>query len=112
MNYKRLIPIILSLAVFTIIACSGFTQSTAETTKPEGSPITIKGKIEFMENLGGYFVLGEVPAREYIIVNENLKLMKELFKSGKTVTIEGRIVRGAEYLFIEKIDGQPYTGKQ
>jgi hypothetical protein len=28
------------------------------------------------------------------------------------VMIEGRIVRGAEYLFIEKIDGQPYVGKE
>jgi len=44
-------------------------------------------------------------------MNQNLKVLEPLFKSGKTVTIEGRIVRGAEYLFIEKIDGQPYTGK-
>lgn len=94
-----------------MIACSTVGQKPAETTKPEGSPITIKGKIDYMKNLGGYFVMGDVPAREYIIMNENLKVLGELYKSGKMVTIEGRIVRGAEYLFIDKIDGQPYTGK-
>ena len=112
MNHRRLIQIILGLAVFTLVACSGLTQKPTETTKPEGSPITVKGKIDFMKNLGGYFILGDVPAREYFIVNENLKVLEELYKSGKIVTIEGRIVRAAEYLFIEKIDGQPYAGKQ
>ena len=112
MNYRRLIGIILSLSVVTMLACSGIAQKPAETTKLEGIPITIKGKIDYMKNLGGYFVLGDVPAREYIIMNENPKVLEGLFKSGKIVTIEGRIVRAAEYLFIDKIDGQPYTGKQ
>ena len=112
MNYRRLIGIILSLSVVSMLACSGIAQKPAETAKLEGIPITIKGKIDYMKNLGGYFVLGDVPAREYIIMNENLKVLEELFKSGKIVTIEGRIVRGAEYLFVDKIDGQPYTGKQ
>jgi len=111
MNQKRLIRIILSLLFITMVACSTVGQKPAETMKPEGIPITIKGKIDYMKNLGGYFVLGDVPAREYIIMNENLKVLEELYKSGKMVTIEGRIVRGAEYLFIDKIDGQPYRGK-
>ena len=111
MNYRRLIRIILSLLFIIMVACSTVGQKPAEPTKPEGIPITIKGKIDYMKNLGGYFVLGDVPAREYIIMNENLKVLEELYKSGKIVTIEGRIVRGAEYLFIEKIDGQPYRGK-
>ena len=111
MNQKRLIRIILSLLFITMVACSTVGQKPAETMKPEGIPLTIKGKIDYMKNLGGYFVLGDVPAREYIIMNENLKVLEELYKSGKMVTIEGRIVRGAEYLFIDKIDGQPYRGK-
>ncbi len=45
-------------------------------------------------------------------MNENLKVLEALYKSGKIVTIEGRIVRGAEYLFIDKIDGKKYLGKQ
>ena len=112
MNYRRLMGIVLSLLVVALVACSGITQIPAETTKQDGIPITIKGKIDYMKNLGGYFVLGDVPAREYIIMNENLKVLGELHKSGKIVTIEGRIVRGAEYLFIDKIDGQSYRGKQ
>ncbi len=112
MNPKRLFRIILGLLLVTMFACSTIGQKPAESTKPEGTPITVKGKIDFMKNLGGYFILGDVPAREYIIMNDNPKVLEELLKSGKTVTIEGRIVRGAEYLFIEKIDGRPYTGKR
>ncbi len=111
MNHKRLIRIILSLLVITMVACSTVGQKPAETTKPEGSPITVKGKIEYMERLGGYFVHGLEPGGELFIVNQDPKVLGDLMKSGKTLTIEGRIIRGAEYLFIEKIDGKPYTGK-
>jgi hypothetical protein len=111
MNYKGLIGIILSLSVIVVIGCSGVSQKPTETTKTAGSPITVKGKIDYMKNLGGYFISGDVPAREYFIVNQDPKLLEGLYKSGKMVTIEGRIVQGAEYVFIDKIDGQPYRGK-
>ncbi len=112
MNYRRLMGIVLSLLVAVMVACSSLGQKPSESTKPEGPPITIKGKIDFMQSLGGYFVHGEEPGGEFFIMNMNTKVLEDLYKSGKTVTIEGRIVRGAEYLLIEKIDGQPYTGKQ
>ena len=111
MNYKRFVRVVLSLMVVAVVAVSVVTQKQAESAEPEGFKITIKGKIDYMKNLGGYFVLGDVPAREYFIENQDLKLLEALYKSGKIVTIEGRIVRGAEYLFIDKIDGQPYRGK-
>ena len=111
MNYKKLMGIILSLLIVAMVACSGLGQKPAESTKPEGPAITVKGKIDYMTNLGGYFVRGLEPGGELFITNKNPKVLEELYKSGKTVTIEGRIVRGAEYLFIEKIDGQPYTRK-
>ena len=111
MDTRKFAKVILSLLLVAVVGCSSLGQKPAETAKAEGTPITVKGKIDFMKNLGGYFILGDIPAREYIIMNENPKVLEELYKSGKTVTIEGRIVRGAEYLFIEKIDGQPYTGK-
>ena len=109
MNHKRLIRIILSLLIVTLVACSG----PAGTTKPEGSPMTVKGKIEFMERLGGYFVHAFEPGGEFFIMNQDPKVLEDLMKSGKTLTIEGRLdlTRGAEYMFIEKIDGQPYRGK-
>jgi hypothetical protein len=112
MKYRRLRGTVIGLSVVVIVACSGMSHQPAETTRAEGSPITFRGKIAFMENMGGYFVLGDVPTGEYFIMNENPEVLDELYKSGKTVTIEGRIVRGPEYLFIEKIDGKPYTGKQ
>ncbi|HSB06688.1 MAG TPA: hypothetical protein VLK23_16020 [Thermodesulfobacteriota bacterium] len=108
---KRIVLSVLVIAICVIFGCAQRSVQSQGGTKPEGSPITIKGKIDFMKNLGGYFVLGEVPAREYIIVNENPKVLEELYKSGRIVTIEGRIVRAAEYLFIEKIDGKTYLGK-
>jgi hypothetical protein len=111
MNYKRLFGIILSLSFLAMVACSAVSQKPAGTTKPEGPQITVKGKIDYMMNLGGYFVRGIEPGGEMFIVNQDPKLLEELYKSGKTLNIEGRIVRGAEYLFIEKIDGKPYPGK-
>jgi hypothetical protein len=109
MNYRRLIQIVLSLSIVTVVACSSIAQKPAETTKPEGSKIIVKGKI--VQSMSRYFVTGESPPGEFIIVNENTKLLDELLKSGRTVTIEGREAMGADSLFIEKIDGQPYRGK-
>ncbi len=111
MEYKKLMGIILAVSVITFVACSGVAQRPVETANQGGSPLTVKGKIDYMKNLGGYFILGDVPAREYFIENQDPKLLEALYKSGKIVTIEGRIVRGAEYLYIDKIDGKPYRGK-
>jgi hypothetical protein len=74
----------------------------------EGQSITVRGKIEFMEQLGGYYVNGEDPAGEFMITNQNSDVLGKLLKSGKTVTIEGRLPMGAELLFIETIDGKQY----
>ena len=46
-----------------------------------------------------------------MVVNPNPKLLGQLSKSGKIVTIQGRLEGGADLLFIEKIDGKPYHGK-
>ena len=113
MNHKRLFGIILSLSFLAMVACSAVSQKPAGTTKPEGPQMTIKGKIDYMKNLGGYFVRSLEPTGEFFIMNQDPKLLEELFRSGKILTIEGRInlALGAEYLFIEKIDDQPYRGK-
>ncbi len=111
MNHKRPIQFILMALILIAVACPGIAQRPAETTKPQEPSITVKGKIEYNKSLGGYYVHGFEPGGELFIVNQDHKLLDSLMKSGKTLTIEGRIVRGAEYLFIEKIDGQPYRGK-
>ncbi len=103
--------IIITLAVwFAPLSCAQRQVQSAATAASEGPNITIKGKIEFMTNLGGFFIHAEEPGGEYFIMNQNSKVLEELLKSGKTVFFEGRIVRGAEYFFIEKIDGKPYQG--
>jgi len=112
MNSKKLVGFTLSLLVILMLACSTSAQKPTTSAKPEGPPITLKGKIDYMTNLGGYFVRGVEPGGEFFIVNQDPKVLEGLQKGGKTLTIEGRIVRGAEYLFIEKIDGKPYIGKQ
>ena len=102
------------VAALSIVGCAQRQTQTqpAASAAPEGWKITIKGKIEFMTNLGGYFVHGEDPGREYFIMNPNPQVLEGLLKSGKTLVIEGRIVKGAEFLYIEKIDGKAYQGKE
>ncbi len=115
MKTRTLISVLLIITLAVWIAplsCAQRQVQGAATAASEGPNITIKGKIEFMTNLGGFFVHGEEPGGEFFIMNQNTRVLEGLSKSGKTAMIEGRIVRGAEYLFIEKIDGQPYTGKQ
>ena len=108
---KRLIALtVLSLLTVTLVACSGH-QKKGENPVPEGPKITVKGKISYMNSLGGYFVSGLEPGGELFIENKDPRILEALHKSGKIVIIEGRIVRGAEYLFIEKIDGKEYRGK-
>ncbi len=102
--------ILLLIGFFVMISCAqpGAQNRKGENPIPEGPKITVKGKIGFMPQLGGYFVQGLEPGGEMIIVNKNPQVLEGLFRSRATVTVEGRIVRGAEYLFIERIDGQPY----
>jgi hypothetical protein len=70
---------------------------------------TIKGTIDYMAQLGGYFIRGEDPGGELFIVNQNPKTLKPLKESGKSVTIQGYTTsQGAEYFFITKIDGKEY----
>ena len=111
MKAKRMIlSIILSLLAMTVALQIAFAQGQAQDKKKEEFKITIKGKIQHMEQLGGYYLLGENPGGEFMIVNQNPKVLETLMKSEKTVTVEGSL-KGAEWLTIEKIDGKPYSGK-
>ena len=115
MNIKKLTRIILVLSVITLFATVACAQRSiqapsATSVAPEGPKITVKGKIDYWKNLNDYVVIGEIPPRSYFIVNQDRKLLEELFKTGKTITIEGRRTTGADNLFIEKIDGKRYQG--
>lgn len=116
MSIKRLAPIVMVLSVISVFATVGCAQRPTQTPstgvmKLEGTKVTVKGKIDYMKNSGVYIVRGEAPPDELFIVNEDPKLLENLMKSGKTVTIDGHYTIGADHLFIEKIDGQPYVGK-
>jgi len=96
-----------SLLFFASAASIGFAQEA--TSNKDISQVTIKGKIGYMESLGGYYVQGEDPPSELFIVNKNQKVLKKLKNSGKTHTIKGYLTIGADHLMIEKIDGKKYS---
>jgi hypothetical protein len=111
---KHMFSIILILSVIATVTSFALAQGQtkdqgAKSQVDKGQPVTVNGKIAFMKALGGYFVNGEDPAGEFMIVNQDPKLLEGLFKSGKKVTIKGRL-RGADFLTIEKIDGKKYSG--
>ncbi len=111
MKAKRtILSIILSLLAMTIALHIAFAQGQAQDTKKGEFKITIKGKIQHMDQLGGYYLLGENPGGEFMIVNQDPKVLGTLMKSKKSVTVEGSL-KGAEWLTIETIGGKPYSGK-
>lgn len=74
--------------------------------------ITLKGKIAYAQELGGYF-LQTGRAGNKIILNQNYEALKKISQSRKHVQIDGRtdpLDIKARYLFIEKIGGTPYRG--
>jgi hypothetical protein len=73
-----------------------------------GQPVVLKGKIAYMEWLGGSRVRGDNPPGNLMIENQNPAQLEKLLKNGETVTIKGRFRMGADILSIEKIDGQAY----
>ena len=102
--------IVLVLTVVSSFALAGCIQRQVQTL--EGTKVTVKGKIAYMKNMGGHYVEGEDPPGAFFIVNPDMALLETLFKSAKTVTIEGHYTMGADHLFIEKIDGNIYRGKE
>jgi hypothetical protein len=113
---KVLVFVFLSLFVIALMTGAGLVQGQTKTTmtpstkpaKPETE--TLKGTVDHNERLGGYFIRGVEPGGEFFIVNQNAAVLKKLKGSGKTVTIEGYTTKtGAEYFFIQKIDGKKYS---
>jgi len=102
-----------SLLVIVLAAGTCFAQGQAKAPavaaeKPQTE--TRKCMIDYMERLGGYFIRGVEPAETLFIVNQNPTVLKKLKESGKTVTIQGYTTKtGADYFFIQKIDGKKYS---
>ncbi len=112
-NLRHVVLVLTAISFFALAGCAqrSVQAQGAATVTPEGPTFTVKGKIDYWNNKD-YVVIGEEPPRTYFIVNQEPKILEELFKSKKTITIEGRRTTGADNLFIEKIDGQTYRGKE
>jgi hypothetical protein len=112
---KECLSIVAILSALALFASVGFAGGPApekgSAQAPEGEPIFVKGKVDFVKAVDRYFVRAEQPHTDLMVVNPNRKLLDELSKSGKTATIQGRLAGGADLLFIEKIDGKPYRGE-
>jgi hypothetical protein len=110
MKTKRIIQsVLLGFLVAAVAASACFAQTKAQETKKDPNAITIQGKIEFLDMLGGYFVRGVKPGGEWMILNKNPEVLKKYMESKKTLTIEGTR-SGTERIMIKKIDGKEYTG--
>jgi len=112
MDLKKLTGIVLCLGLFVSACCSGVSSQSASPPKIEGMKMVVKGKIDYLKNYGGHYVAGEDPPGAFFIVNQDPKVLEELFKSQKMVTITGHLTIGADHLFIEKIDGKVYQGAE
>jgi len=107
------IVLILSFAVIgNGLAGAQARNPGAKSLEKKGIHTSVTGKIDYMKALGGYFVRGEKPPTELIIVNPDKKLLEELYRSRKVVRVEGRLTQGADRIFIETIDGRQYQGKE
>jgi hypothetical protein len=109
---RTTLVIALPLLFLALAAGAGFSQDQAKAsgTAADTAKETVKGTIDFNERLGGYFIRGQEPGGEFFIVNQNPTVLKKLKESGKSVTIQGHTTStGAEYFFIEQIDGKKYS---
>ena len=100
--------LVLALATGTCFAQGQLKAPAVAAEKPQTE--TRKVMIDYMERLGGYFIRGVEPTETLFIVNQNPAVLKKLKESGKVVTIQGHTTEaGADYFFIEKIDGKKYS---
>jgi hypothetical protein len=71
-------------------------------------PLLVKGRIAYVERLGGFIIQGVDPVGEMRIVNPDPAVLRPLVDSTKVVRIKGRFTIGADHFRIEKIDDKAY----
>ena len=114
MKSKKGFGLFLSMVVFIFLVGNGaarepYPAGGSGGKKKEGPAITAKGTIK---HLGGQFFLVSPENNDsFLIMEPDAKLLGDLAKSGRTVTIQGRLPIGADALFIDKIDGKPYPAR-
>ena len=109
---KKILSMVVILSLMALATSFGFAGGPAPKQTPvqaeKGQPVVVKGKVTYTERVDKYFVNGERPLTQLMVVNPNPKLLGQLSKNGKFVTIQGHLAGGADLLFIEKIDGKSY----
>jgi hypothetical protein len=111
MKAKYFVSIVILSVLFMALTTSAcFAQAAAPDVKKEPRKITVQGKIEHMDMLGGYYVRGVKPSGEWMILNKNPEVLKTHMESKKTLTIEETSTM-PERITIMKIDGKKYTAE-
>ncbi len=104
---KRLALLVFSVSLSLVLGVS----MAAAQEKAVAEHVKFKGKVTQMKS-AGYVVESETPPSTYFIVNPDEKVLKKLMTEGKTHTFEGKLTISADHLFIRKIDGKAYKGKE
>ena len=99
---KKRAFLLLIAAIFLVFGSLAATEPGAQTGVRH---MAITGEIAQAPH--GYIIRGKVPAEIFTILNPDPKILDELVKSGKTVSLEVRIVSG-DNVEIETIDGKNY----
>jgi hypothetical protein len=86
-------------------------KTAPQALQREANKLSITGKVDYLNSMGGYFIQGQKPPEVFIILNQNAKVLAELAKSGKVVKVEATVAQG-DNILIETIDGKKYQGKQ
>jgi hypothetical protein len=102
---------LLALILFATGAVAGGEPQAQSGSIPTG-PQLVKGKIAYLDRLGGYYIEGIDPVGIIMIDNQDQVSLQPLVKSGKVVQVLGRFTVGVDNLKIEKIDGKPYLMKK
>jgi hypothetical protein len=112
MRIKKFLQPVLFLSMVAFLAGAAHAQQPIPKKDTgvfrSGYKMSLKGQIGYQTNMGGYYVKGETPPTSLLIQNQNPGVLEKLYMSKRTVTIDGHATAGSNYLFIEKIDGQPY----
>jgi hypothetical protein len=86
-----------------------FPSMSADAAQGDAGKEVVKGTIDYNDRLGGYFVRGQEPGGEFFIVNQDKAALERLKESGEAVLVQGHTTdKGAEYFFIETINGKEY----
>lgn len=109
---KVLILLIVGFWVSFVLANIGFAQTKAvqpaAQEQVKGPPVSMTAKIIPDKVSGGYQLIRIKPHEEYKVVNVNDQILNDLAEKSAPVKIDGRFVRGAYLVFIDKINGQDY----